>query len=177
MTTSTFEPRQEGAFSLVVGSSVAVGCKPLAPEGHGLERSVFRGEWALGSTAAGCPNHANFQNNPQFRLSVSRRTDVLLRLRLADLASSGGRKAALGLDVYRREAVLGTDEARGRTPATLTANGGVYSYPPGGVLVPRTPLEAGSVYIVVVSTFDPLPAAFELICHAESGAVRVEKLR
>lgn len=177
LTASTFEPRQEAGFSVVVGSSVGLTCKLLAPEGHGLERSLVRGAWAAGSTAAGCPNFGNFHNNPQYRLAVSRRTEFLVRLRLSPAErAGGGKRPALGLDLYQRDAPLGPDEARGRSQPLRSANGGVYSYPAGGMLLARAPLEAG-VYVLVPSTFEPLAAAYELLWYAESGAVRVDQLR
>ena len=177
LTASTFEPRQEAGFSVVVGSSVGLTCKLLAPEGHGLERSLIRGAWAAGSTAAGCPNFGNFHNNPQYRLAVSRRTEFLVRLRLSSAErAGGGKRPALGLDLYQRDAPLGPDEARGRSQPLRSANGGVYSYPAGGMLLARAPLEAG-VYVLVPSTFEPLAAAYELLWYAESGAVRVDQLR
>jgi len=173
---STFEAGQEGSFSLLISASVSVGCRPLAPEGHGLERHTLRGEWLVGSTAAGCPNHGRFHDNPHYLLKLSRRSDVLFRLRLADLATAGGRRAALGVDVWKRTAPLGADESRGRTPPMLSSNGGIYSYPPGGALLPRSTLDAGT-YVLVPSTFDPLAVAFELIIYAEGGALQLEKLR
>ena len=57
----------------------------------------------------------------------------------------------------------------------LTAGDGVYAYPPGGALVARTPLDAGS-YVIVASTFRPQNADFELLVYAAQGACQLSRL-
>ena len=49
----------------------------------------------------------------------------------------------------------------------------MYSYPPGGVALPRTALDAGS-YVCVPSTFEPWQGAFEIVVYAPAGCVGVE---
>ena len=173
ITVSTFEPRQEGNFSLVIGSSTPVSIKAMPHEGHGLERRVLSGAWTQ-SSAAGSPNHGQYHTNPQYRLVLSRRSEVLIRLRLADI--QGGRKAALSIDLYKRSEPLGPEEARGRSAPAISANGGVYTYPPGGAIIPRSALDAGT-YIAVVSTFDPLVASFEFLLYTERGVVTADRIR
>jgi len=177
LTPATFEPRQEGAFSIVVGSSQPLTARPLQHEAHGLQRQALRGEWSAGAgTAAGSQNNGCFHRNPQFRMVLSQRTDVLLRLRCGRPAERlTGARPSLGLSVYRRAEPLGADEANGRSTPTLCAGDGVYAYPPGGALVARTPLDAGS-YVLVPSTFRPQNSDFELVVYAAQGACQLSKL-
>ena len=177
LTAATFEPKQEGEFSVLIGSSQSVGAAMLHAEGHGLQRYVERGEWSVAAgTAAGSPNHGAFHRNLQLRMTLARKTDVVMRLRSPSLP--GGRLEAsrphLGLAVYARAEPLGADEARARTRPRLSANGGVYSYPPGGALIPRTTLDAGS-YVIVPSTFDPYNGPFELTIYASQGTVSLAR--
>ena len=177
VTAATFEPKQEGAFTLTCGSSQPVKAGPLKPEGHGLQRDVYRGEWSTtAGTAVGSPNQGAFHRNPQVKLTISRRTEVVLRLRAG--GPSGVRlspsRPSLGLVVYQRSQPLGPEDARGPKPF-ISANGGVYSYPPGGVAVPKTTLDAGD-YVLVLSTFDPHNSPFELVLYASQGAARLEGL-
>ena len=185
LTACAFEPRQEGGFALGVGSSsAAVSVRAMAPEGSKLFRQALRGEWsAAGGTAVGCANHGAFHRNPQYRLTVAQRTELLLRLRLPPLpegssGAAGRGRASLGLDVFRRAEPLGAEDSRGaRTRPVLSAGGGIYSYPPGGALIARTAVEAGS-YLVVPSTFAPYAGAFELIVYAGGAAAeaKIERL-
>ena len=75
----------------------------------------------------------------------------------------------LGLSLYSRSDPLGADDARGGAKSILSANDGVYSYPPGGALIPKTALDGGT-YVIVASTFDPWVGPCELIVHAANGA-------
>ena len=172
---STFEPKREASFFLVVGSSAAVGTKATAHEGDRLERRILRGEWsAANGSAAGCANFGGFHRNPHYRLLLSKRTEVLLRLRLPQQSSGGGRKASLSIDVYRRTDALGADESK-RVKPLLASCGGVYSYPPGGALIPRQPLEPGT-YVVVLSTYEPFASPYELVAYATDGAMRIDHM-
>ena len=179
---ATFEPRQEGPFALQLGSSHALAAVGRLPhEGHGLQRQVYRSEWsALAGTAAGCANHKNYHRNPQLRLMLSRKGDVLLRLRCQTTPGSSLSDARpyLAVDVYgpNRDAPLGPMEHETqKLMPLLTSGGGKYGYPPGGALVPRTTLEPGS-YVLVLSTFDPTSCAFELVLYASQGVATLERL-
>ena len=171
LTVSTFDAGKEAPFALTVGSTAApVTLAALPAEGSGLHRHVIRSEWS-GAAAAGSPNHHHYERNPQVRLTLSRATDVLLRLRLPSRPSP---RPALGLALFsggggRR---LGADEARLSRALASTA---VYSYPAGGALIPRQRLEAGS-YVVIPSTFDPHQGKFELVVYAQAGAAAMEAL-
>ena len=168
LTPATFEPRQEGDFSVLIGSNIAVSAGLLHPEGHGLTRLMSLSEWKSGSTAAGSGNHGNYHNNPQWRLVLPSRSDVLIRLRVPETKYSKSRPP-LGLSLYSRSDPLGADDARGGAKSILSANDGVYSYPPGGALIPKTALDGGT-YVIVASTFDPWVGPCELIVHAANGA-------
>jgi len=171
---STFEPHKEGAFHVSIGSSQPLSAKPLAPEGHGLQRRLVRGEWSTAKgTANGCANFGNFHRNPSYRLILSSRSEVLLRLRLA-AGAGGGRRGSLSIDLYQRGEALNSEEGR-RVKPFLSSGGGVYSYPPGGALIPRAPLEPGT-YLAILSTFDPLATPYELIVYATEGAMRIEQI-
>jgi len=177
LTPATFGPTEEGDFSVLIGSSAPVSAGLLHPEGHQLHKLVEKGEWsAAAGTAAGSPNHGRFHRNPQYRLHLSRTSDVLLRLRAG--SGAGGKLNAarphLGLGLYARNEPLGADEARGGGKPRHSAGDGVYSSPPGGALIPRTSLDAGT-YVLVLSTFDPHNGPYELIVYAASGAARLER--
>ena len=173
VTAATFEPRQEGPFALTVSSSQPLTISALPHEGHGLQRQIYRSEWsAVAGTAAGSSNHKNYHRNPQVLLTLSRRSEVLLRLRCnsqgAPLSES---RPYLALDVYgpRTTPIEPLEAESGRAQPKLQSGGGKYAYPPGGTLVPRSRLEAGS-YVLVLSTFDPVNCGFELIVYADDGA-------
>jgi len=169
---STFAPRQESSFKLVVGSSAPIALRPLAAEGHGLARHVVSGEWSVaGGSGAGSPNHGQFHRNPHVRLTLGRAGEVVLRLRCANSVSS--RPNALGLALFNGGERLSSDWRA--TPKVAEANDGVYSYPVGGVVIPRRQLAAGS-YVIVLSTFDPFSGPFELVVHAPEGAARLALL-
>jgi len=83
------------------------------------------------------------------------------------------RPNGLGLALYNTAEML---PANWRSiPRTAVANDDVYSYPVGGVVVPRTPLAMGT-YMCVISTYDPFPGPFELIVYATEGSAKVTLL-
>ena len=169
---STFTPRQVGAFTLSVGSSAPITLRMVAPEGHGLARQVVNGEWSLSAgSAAGSPNHGQYHRNPHVRLSLQQPAEVVLRLRCPSRVTN--RPSGLGLTLYRCSDRL---PAEWRSiPKSAVAHDGVYAYPVGGIVVPRTQLAAGS-YVCVLSTYDPFNGPFELIVHAPEGAARLAML-
>lgn len=173
---STYAPGQEGGFTLVVGSSAPCALRELRPEGHGLHRLLVRGEWsAAAGSAAGSPNERAFHRNPHLRLVVSRRAELSLRLRCA-AATRASHRPSLSADLYHRAGRLAAGDAEfGRAKPLASSNGGVYGYPPGGVLVPRRHIDAGT-YVLVLSTFEPRDCAYELELYSTEGAVRAEAL-
>lgn len=83
----------------------------------------------------------------------------------------------LGLDVFgpRAEPIGQGEHESGRVNPRLTSGNGKYGYPPGGALIPRTALDAGS-YVLVLSTFDPHSCGFELVVYSHKGAASLERL-
>ena len=179
LTPATFEPRQEGPFALLVGSNAPVALATLPHEGHGLHRQMVRGEWSAASgSAAGCVNHRNFHKNPQLKLTLTKPAEVLMRLRTnASGAPLSEARPYLSIDVYgpRGGALSPMEAEAGQSAPKLISGNGKYSYPPGGALVPRTQLEAGS-YILVLSTFDPHSCGFELLLFSTPGSATLERI-
>ena len=59
--------------------------------------------------------------------------------------------------------------------ARAVSGGGLFGYPPGGALIGRAMLDAGS-YTLLAATFDPWEGGFELVLFAAPGSATFEAL-
>ncbi|KAG9296332.1 hypothetical protein G9A89_014924 [Geosiphon pyriformis] len=82
---STYEPGLIGDFILRVSSNVNFTLVPIAAEGAGMFKKVVTGKWIDGVNAMGCPNFAEYHQNPSFRLAIKEMTIVKIRLQTPEI--------------------------------------------------------------------------------------------
>jgi hypothetical protein len=75
---ATFEPGKERNWTLAISADAEVTAKPSGKDEDWVS-TVIEGEWTK-ETAGGCKNHASFTNNPQYSITVEKKSTVNLLL-------------------------------------------------------------------------------------------------
>ena len=173
---STFDAGQIGPFILTIASSLPLtSLKSVPAEGDGMESKVLKGKFEAGSTAAGCHNHGQYDNNPAYRLIFRQRTRIQSRLNLPPMAVRGGVAAQLAL--YSSGTSDSNNFMDGRSKnALVESNKGVYTAASCGVALGPIAIEPGS-YLLVPSTFDPWVGDFRLAIYTHPAGAQIDQVQ
>ncbi|EPQ32386.1 uncharacterized protein PFL1_00582 [Pseudozyma flocculosa PF-1] len=119
---STFQPGQVGPFVLSVECSTPIRIQPIPQEGAGMYARTIRGGWSKArGTAGGPPSSGAYEANPRYRLTVSRPSTFLARLKTVPVQQRLDATATTGHsggDGDKLGPVDGGDEA-GRTTTRI----------------------------------------------------------
>ncbi|PWN53961.1 hypothetical protein IE53DRAFT_383488 [Violaceomyces palustris] len=153
---STFEPNQEGPFSISVECSSPFKMSPIPQEGAGMYHRTLRDRWVLGETAGGSPSNGRFASNPTFILKVTNPSLFQIRL-LPSARTCGGNRPYANLAIFEASPSASTQVSQ--PPARMglgreVASSGAYADHVCGVAIEGARLLPGT-YLMIASTFAP----------------------
>lgn len=174
---STYEAGLTGAFVLNVRSLEAGTLQQatlLLPEGDGMVKQVFQGQWSLADGTAGGSRPPSYATNPTYSIVCGERARVLMRLACTGTASEpinvavfqAPKGGALPPSAYASAAEIGMSHT------------GIYTACASGVATPPLEVDAGAAYLAVLACYDEgVEAGFELTVYSSSRNVTVTRTR